>query len=146
MSILTNLTRMWLTRSRKPFTFTNEFDEHLPYGDCEKLGLYVHIPFCKSICPFCPYCKRVYEEKLCEEYLQSLLQEIRMVGKEYVEKTGKKKETTSLYFGGGTPALVAHRLKEIIEELQKYFLISNRVYYCTKDKRCRQNGYCKRGC
>ena len=56
MSVITNLTRMWLTRSTKPFTFVSEYDEHLSYSECEDLGLYVHIPFCKSICNFSPYC------------------------------------------------------------------------------------------
>ena len=55
MSIITDLTRSWLTRSWKPFTFKNEYDQALPYSDCESLGLYIHIPFCKSICNFCPY-------------------------------------------------------------------------------------------
>lgn len=57
MSIITNITRMWLTRTIKPFTFNNEYDEILNYDNCENLGLYVHIPFCTSICNFCPYCK-----------------------------------------------------------------------------------------
>ena len=64
MSTITNLTRMWLTRSRKPFIFTNEFDQHLPFEACENLGLYVHIPFCRSICNFCPYCKVLYSKEL----------------------------------------------------------------------------------
>ena len=38
MSIITDLTRMWLTRSGKPFTFTNEYNETLPYADCQGLG------------------------------------------------------------------------------------------------------------
>lgn len=127
MRLLTKWTRMWLTRSREPFTFTNEYDEKLQYADCDQLGLYVHIPFCKKICPFCPYCKTVYEEKVCKEYLQSLLEEIRLVGAQYLEKTGEKKRTTSLYFGGGTPALVADRLKEIVDTLQEYFIITEGI-------------------
>ena len=63
MSIITDLTRMWLTRTGKPFTFTNEYDETLPYADCQGLGLYVHIPFCRKICSFCPYCKVVYDRE-----------------------------------------------------------------------------------
>ncbi len=127
MRLITNLTRAWLTRSTKPFTFKNEYDEKLSYADCEQLGLYVHIPFCKKICPFCPYCKVVYEEKVCEEYLQRLIEEIRLVGAQYLEKTGEKKRTTSLYFGGGTPALAAHRIKDIIDVLQEYFIITEGV-------------------
>ena len=49
MSVITDLTRMWLTRSIQPFTFLNEYDETLSYGDCDNLGLYVHIPFCEKI-------------------------------------------------------------------------------------------------
>ena len=52
MSVITDLTRMWLTRSVKPFIFKNEYDQILPYSDLENLGLYVHIPFCRSICSF----------------------------------------------------------------------------------------------
>ncbi|WP_458407872.1 coproporphyrinogen-III oxidase family protein [Anaerotignum sp.] len=123
MSILTDLTRMWLTRSRKPFIFTNEYDSFLPYADCQGLGLYVHIPFCRKICAFCPYCKVVYEKEKCDRYIDALLKEIRMVGSQYPEK----KQVTSLYFGGGTPALAADRLKEIIDTLQEYFEITEGI-------------------
>lgn len=35
MSIITDLTRMWLTRSAKPFLFQNEYDQQLPFSQCE---------------------------------------------------------------------------------------------------------------
>ena len=114
---------MWLTRSVRPFTFTKEYDEHLPYAECDKMGLYIHIPFCKSICNFCPYCKVKYTEEMCERYVKALLKEISMVGSQY---SGKKK-VTSLYFGGGTPALAADYLAEIIGEVQKYFEITEGI-------------------
>ena len=123
MSILTDLTRMWLTRSARPFTFRNEYDEQLPFSDCEGLGLYVHIPFCRSICSFCPYCKVVYEPKLCDRYIDALLREIRLVG---AGREGKK-EVTSLYFGGGSPALAAVRLGEIVAALEEYFVITEGI-------------------
>ena len=123
MSILTNLTRMWLTRSFKPFTFKNEYDKKLPYEDLDNLGLYVHIPFCKSICNFCPYCKVRYEKDLCDSYINSLIKEIDMVGGQYKGK----KTTTSLYFGGGTPALAVDRLKEIIDVINRHFVITEGI-------------------
>ncbi|MBQ5655813.1 MAG: radical SAM protein [Bacteroidaceae bacterium] len=123
MSIITDLTRSWLTRSWKPFTFKNEYDQALPYSNCENLGLYIHIPFCKSICNFCPYCKVRYDAALCDRYLDALLQEIRMVGSQYTEK----KRVTSLYFGGGTPTLVASQLKEIIDTCKEYFEITEGI-------------------
>ena len=69
MGIITSLTKMWLTRTVQPFTFRNEFDQQLPFAACEKLGLYVHIPFCKSICNFCPYCKVRYSAQQCDAYI-----------------------------------------------------------------------------
>lgn len=123
MSVITDLTRMWLTRSTQPFRFLNEYDEHLPYGDCENLGLYVHIPFCRRLCAFCPYCKVVYEKEKCERYIDALLEEIHLVGSQYPGK----KQVTSLYFGGGTPALAADRLKEIIDALREHFVITEGI-------------------
>lgn len=123
MSILTNLTRMWLTRSTKPFLFKNEYDSQLSFSDCDNLGLYVHIPFCKSICNFCPYCKVKYSKELCDRYIDALLREIHLVGSQH----SGKKTTTSLYFGGGTPALIADRLKEIINAIQEHFIITEGI-------------------
>ena len=123
MSFITTLTRMWLTRSTRPFTFTGEYDEVLPYGECEGLGLYVHIPFCRSLCAFCPYCKTVYSKEACDRYIDALLREIELVG----SQTDGRKTVTSLYFGGGTPALAADRIGEIIAALQRHFDITEGI-------------------
>ncbi len=123
MSIITSLTRMWLTRTVRPFTFKNEYDQILPFEECENLGLYVHIPFCKSICNFCPYCKVRYSAELCDEYIDSLIREIHLVGGQQAER----KKVTSLYFGGGTPALAANRIKEIINALNEHFTITEGI-------------------
>ena len=123
MSVITDVTRMWMTRSTKPFTFLNEYDEILDYANCDNLGLYVHIPFCEKICSFCPYCKVLYSKETCDAYIDALLQEIHMVGSQY----SGKKQVTSLYFGGGTPALAVDRLEEIIEAIKKHFIITEGI-------------------
>ena len=123
MSILTDLTRIWLTRSFKPFTFNDEYDEELRFSECENLGLYVHIPFCKSICDFCPYCKVLYSKEAADRYVDALIAEIRLVGNSLKEK----KQVTSLYFGGGTPALIAERIGEIIDVLREYYVITDGI-------------------
>ncbi len=172
MSIITGLTRMWLTRQLKPFLFTDEFDRLLPFAECKNLGLYIHVPFCKSICNFCPYCKVVYSEEVCDRYVDALIKEIHMVGGGRIvcggssspERAGTageessaspgtaeeessaspgtaegesspspevpgagKKMVTSLYFGGGTPALAVDRMAEIIEVVRKYFVITEGI-------------------
>lgn len=123
MSFVTSLTRMWLTRTARPFSFKNEYDPILPFAECENLGLYVHIPFCKRICNYCPYCKVRYSKELCEEYIDALIREIHLVGSQHTEK----KAVNSLYFGGGTPALAANRIKEIADALHEHFIITEGI-------------------
>ncbi len=123
MNIITDLTRMWLTRSVKPFLFQNEFDQQIPYDKCRRMGLYIHIPFCKTICNFCPYCKVKYTENVCNRYIDALIREIHMVG----SQTNGKKTVTSLYFGGGTPALAADRIDEIIQAVKEHFVITEGI-------------------
>ncbi|MCI8304711.1 MAG: radical SAM protein [Lawsonibacter sp.] len=123
MGIITNLTRTWLTRSAKPFVFTGEFDQILPFEPCENLGLYIHIPFCRSICNFCPYCKTLYDPAVCSRYVDALIEEIHMAG----GRAGTKKRVTSLYFGGGTPSLAAGRFGEILAAVREHFTITEGI-------------------
>lgn len=123
MSVITSLTRMWLTRSSRPFVFTNEYDQRLPFESCPNLGLYVHIPFCQHICGFCPYCKTVYSREACDRYIDALIREIHLTG----TQANTKKTVTSLYFGGGTPALAAGRLAEIIQAIEEHFRITEGI-------------------
>lgn len=121
--LTTTLTRMWLTRSTKPFIFTNKNDKALNYENTGSLGIYVHIPFCKQICSFCPYCKELYSAEKLDRYIDHLIQEIRIVTRDQK----RKKAVTSVYFGGGTPALAADRIGEIIAELKRHFIITEGI-------------------
>ena len=123
MNLLTTAARTWLTRSPEPFRFTADNDEVLDYDDCPGLGLYVHIPFCRTLCNFCPYCKERYTPEAASAYTAALLQEIEMVGR----MRGERTRVSSLYFGGCTPALLAAELGRIIEALRQYFDITDGV-------------------
>ncbi len=121
--LLTTLMRVWLTRSFKPFHFENRYSNCLEFEKLQTLGLYVHIPFCRSICDFCPYCKVTYCSETAAHYKKALLKEIDLVGKNQKEK----KKVTSLYFGGGTPVLMLEHLKEIIANLKQYYIIQGGI-------------------
>ena len=123
MNLITDLTRMYLTHSTKPFIFTNDFDKVLPYDNGSEFGLYVHIPFCKSICNFCPYCKVIYDEETAKGYIDALIKEIHLVGRQW----NGRRRATSLYFGGGTPALLADRITDIISALREHFIITDGI-------------------
>jgi len=120
---LTSLLRILLTKSFKPFVFGNN---HSKLHDCqntENLGLYVHIPFCLSVCSFCPYCKVIYNKDMAVKYKEALLKEINLAG----SGIENPREATSLYFGGGTPVLMIDDISEIITTIQKYFHIKDGI-------------------
>lgn len=123
MSLITSLTRIWLTRSFRPFQFTSKYDTHLSYVNAQNMGIYIHIPFCRSLCDFCPYCKVEYSEELARSYVEALKKEIVLVGGDCSER----KKVTTLYFGGGTPALVADEIKDIVNTVRKYFEITEGI-------------------
>lgn len=130
---LTALLRTLLTRSIKPFIFSAVTDEEaaeVPEYKAEKeLGLYVHIPFCRALCSFCPYCKQVYDQQLALKYEKALLGEIELVSRQLKNTNGiiEKKKVSSLYFGGGSPALMASSIGRIIEALKKAFIITQGI-------------------
>lgn len=75
-------------------------------------SVYVHIPFCKSICSYCDFCKMFYNGAWVTQYLNSMINEIK---DKYL---GEKIKT--LYVGGGTPsALSLKDLKYLFEIINK---------------------------
>ncbi|MDZ4133265.1 MAG: radical SAM protein, partial [Dethiobacteria bacterium] len=121
--LIPSLLRILLTRSFQPFTFIDKPHTELDFAALQDLGLYMHIPFCRTLCSFCPYNKVLFNEQLAEQYKAALIKEIEMVG----SQLEKKKPVTSLYVGGGTPALMADSLKEIIDTIKKYFIIEHGI-------------------
>ncbi|NTW72291.1 MAG: radical SAM protein [Eubacteriaceae bacterium] len=121
--LFTSLLRVFLTRSLKPFIFDHSNRNELDFESLNDLGLYVHIPFCRSLCSFCPYCKEKYNKQRADSYKIALLKEIDLA----CGKQTKVKMVTSLYFGGGTPALMIDDLKDIIDKLKSYFSIAGGI-------------------
>lgn len=119
----TSLLRIYLTRSFKPFVFEGTHENTLDFEKLDDLGLYVHIPFCRSLCSFCPYCKVVHNKPQADAYKIALLKEIDLVCK----GMSGKKQATSLYFGGGTPAMMLDDLKDIIAKLKQYFVLTGGI-------------------
>ena len=62
------------------------------------LGLYLHVPFCASICNYCNFNRGLFEAGVKARYVRALAQEIASAG------SGEPVDT--IYFGGGTPSLL----------------------------------------
>ena len=78
-------------------------------------GLYVHIPFCSSRCSYCDFATGLYESELAERYVGAVVREI-----DSSRQTGQRVDT--IYFGGGTPSLLAPaQLERILSSLFEHF-------------------------
>ena len=78
------------------------------------LGLYVHIPFCSSICNYCNFNRGLYDEALKTRYVAALRQEIARA------PAGLQADT--IFFGGGTPSLLEpEEIGIIIRDLRDRF-------------------------
>jgi oxygen-independent coproporphyrinogen III oxidase len=65
------------------------------------LGVYLHIPFCSSICNYCNFNRGVFEPGLKDRYVAALEAEIRASG-----TTRDQVQADTIFFGGGTPSLL----------------------------------------
>lgn len=84
------------------------------------LGIYIHVPFCKSKCPYCDFYSVPFSEDIIEKYVKSVCNELF----KYSLKTDKIVDT--IYFGGGTPSLLSTKhIFKILENIQKNFRVSN---------------------
>jgi coproporphyrinogen III oxidase-like Fe-S oxidoreductase len=87
------------------------------FQDIEELGIYLHIPFCEQICPYCPYNKEIYNPDLAGRYTQAVKNEINF----YSDLIGNK-PVSSFYIGGGTPTTMLYSgLEEILKHVFKMF-------------------------
>lgn len=120
---------MWLegflrTRLRRLLTKENyiALENKIPslesrFEGIDEFGLYLHIPFCRQICPYCPYNKEIYHPEVAERYAAAVKKEIdtysRLIG---------DRPVTSFYIGGGTPTTMLYSgLDEILEHLFEVF-------------------------
>ena len=91
------------------------------FGQTDKtLSLYIHIPFCESLCTFCA-CSviiRRQDEKYSQEYLKHLFKEIELVA----QAIGPKKTIRQLHWGGGTPNyLTGEQISSLFKKITEHF-------------------------
>ena len=80
----------------------------------KKIGVYIHIPFCKQKCYYCDFVSFENQKSLQKEYFKELKNEI----KDFFSKN--EYEISTIYIGGGTPSFVdSSFIKEILEQIPK---------------------------
>tara|TARA_Y100001970_G_scaffold292463_1_gene433840 strand:+ start:3176 stop:4396 length:1221 start_codon:yes stop_codon:yes gene_type:complete len=99
-------------------------------------SIYLHIPFCGIVCPFCPFTVKRDRLNLHEKYIFGVLNEIEyrvgilneidLLANE--KKTMRKNYLESLYIGGGTPSrLKMHNVSLLIKKIKNIFPWSKKI-------------------
>ncbi|MBQ3295146.1 MAG: radical SAM family heme chaperone HemW [Erysipelotrichaceae bacterium] len=74
--------------------------------------LYIHVPFCNTICFYCDFAHRVYDFSLAEKWLERLKKEINDNCKDQYE---------TIYIGGGTPSCLSdEQLERLLNMIDPY--------------------------
>lgn len=85
--------------------------------DGKTYTLYVHVPFCESLCPYCSFNRFLLQEQKARDYFKRLREEMRMT-----YQSGYR--FNSMYIGGGTPTVLIDELAETIDLARELFPIN----------------------
>ncbi|MFH1081310.1 MAG: coproporphyrinogen III oxidase family protein [Pseudomonadota bacterium] len=78
--------------------------------------LYLHIPFCEKLCPYCSFNRIVFDESLCRAYCRALRLELLLYKKRGFAFQG-------IYVGGGTPTVLIDELEDTLALARESFHI-----------------------
>jgi len=100
-------------------TYTGWLDASNNRPDARPLSLYIHIPFCSTVCYYCACTKIITaNRKHAEPYLRRLLAEIRMISGQIIN--GRK--VRQMHWGGGTPTFLDRgQMRSLIDSLRAGF-------------------------
>ena len=83
----------------------------------EKLGIYIHIPFCRSKCDYCDFYSLAGREDRMEDYQKALLAHMKETA-----PLARGFQVDTVYFGGGTPSYYGEkRLRGLLKAAAKWF-------------------------
>ncbi|MGH7165097.1 MAG: radical SAM family heme chaperone HemW [Nitrospiraceae bacterium] len=83
------------------------------------VGLYIHVPFCRTRCHFCAFYLQIHREDRAQAYVQSLQREIRLHA---ARNTTGSRPLGTVYLGGGTPTtLTSEQLSRVLAWVRTYF-------------------------
>lgn len=100
--------------------------------DTKSMGLYIHIPFCKSKCKYCDFVSFSNKEHLVDRYINCIKYEIKDIGlsnlHDYTEGKDDLINLKTIYIGGGTPSAIDSKyIKEVLNVIMQNFQVDNNV-------------------
>jgi oxygen-independent coproporphyrinogen III oxidase len=93
----------------------------------QRAGIYIHVPFCRTRCSYCDFATGAYEGGLAARYVRALAAEIAAFDLSRVSP-GAPCEADTIYFGGGTPSLLApSQIEHILRAAREKFSVDPRA-------------------
>lgn len=96
-------------------------NKNVDINNINKLGLYIHIPFCKNICNYCDFFKMVVSDEYQNQYIDYLIKDLEQNVNEDVD---------TIYIGGGTPSsLSINNLERLLQKINNKVKLEKVIEY-----------------
>lgn len=121
LRLITRTIRRYLVGAEQRWFFERPTRDWAPLH-IERTSLYLHVPFCRHFCPYCPYTKVPYRESLVEPYTRAALAEVDW----WADAVGPA-EITSVYIGGGTPTVALDSVGCVLMRVRERFHLTGDI-------------------
>jgi coproporphyrinogen III oxidase-like Fe-S oxidoreductase len=120
-SLITRSIRRYLVGPEQHWVFEKPSNDWTP-PQIERTSLYLHVPFCRHFCPYCPYTKVQYRESLIEPFTLAAIAEV-----DWWANAIGPVEITSIYIGGGTPTLALDSITRVLIRIRERFSLTGDI-------------------
>jgi oxygen-independent coproporphyrinogen III oxidase len=117
-SLATGLARRVLVGRGQRWTFEPPPAAWMP-PRVERTSLYLHVPFCRHACPYCPYTKVEYDPSRVGSFVRGAIAEL-----DWWAGAAGACEITSVYIGGGTPTLTLDGVADVLDHARRRFRLT----------------------
>ena len=105
------------------FVYSNTISRSIKSGRITTRSLYFHVPFCDTICSFCPFVRGKFQDRdIVEKYTQALIKEIGIKARNpaYTDVP-----INAIFFGGGTPSILdTQQIQRVGQAIADHFDLS----------------------
>jgi coproporphyrinogen III oxidase-like Fe-S oxidoreductase len=119
--LITRPLRRYLVGPQQRWIFERPSPSWIP-PQIESTSLYLHVPFCRQFCPYCPYTKVHYSDSLVEPFTRAAIAQV-----DWWANAVGPAEITSVYIGGGTPTIALDSVARVLMRVRDKFRLTGDI-------------------